>query len=180
MEICSIPGCGKTERSFGWCDMHYMRWHRNGDPLKTKRSPPGNGFTDKDGYKRAFRTGKLEHHVIVERVLGREIRYPEEIHHVDGNRDNNAPTNLVICPNRAYHRLLHVRQKALEECGNADFLKCPYCKKYDHPSNMLMKKTKNCVAHHKECHYAYNREYCRTRRKPKLKNNPPDNRILVG
>jgi hypothetical protein len=31
--ICSIDGCGKFVHGHGWCDTHYRRWARNGDPL---------------------------------------------------------------------------------------------------------------------------------------------------
>lgn len=31
--ICTIPGCGKREMARGWCNNHYYRWKRNGDPL---------------------------------------------------------------------------------------------------------------------------------------------------
>ena len=31
--ICSIDGCGKRAASRGWCDPHYRRWRRIGDPL---------------------------------------------------------------------------------------------------------------------------------------------------
>jgi hypothetical protein len=34
---CSIDGCGKPVDSFGWCEMHYSRWRRHGDPLVTSR-----------------------------------------------------------------------------------------------------------------------------------------------
>lgn len=30
---CSIAGCGKRVLARGWCDMHYTRWRRHGDPL---------------------------------------------------------------------------------------------------------------------------------------------------
>jgi hypothetical protein len=38
--LCSIPGCGKPHRSRGFCDMHYQRFRRNGDPLKVSRIRP--------------------------------------------------------------------------------------------------------------------------------------------
>lgn len=30
---CSIEDCEKAARTRGWCDKHYMRWHKYGDPL---------------------------------------------------------------------------------------------------------------------------------------------------
>jgi hypothetical protein len=30
---CSIEGCTKPAKSRGWCQAHYGRWFRNGDPL---------------------------------------------------------------------------------------------------------------------------------------------------
>ena len=36
---CSIDGCGRRARSRGWCEPHYRRWIRNGDPLGKWQSP---------------------------------------------------------------------------------------------------------------------------------------------
>jgi hypothetical protein len=33
---CSIPDCKKKIFGHGWCQMHYSRWRRNGDPLVSK------------------------------------------------------------------------------------------------------------------------------------------------
>ena len=30
--ICSVPGCDKQVRRRGWCNAHYHRWVRHGDP----------------------------------------------------------------------------------------------------------------------------------------------------
>lgn len=30
---CSIDGCGRSSRRRGWCNKHYGRWRRHGDPL---------------------------------------------------------------------------------------------------------------------------------------------------
>lgn len=34
--ICKIEGCGKPHLARGWCYVHYQRWQRSGDPLKTR------------------------------------------------------------------------------------------------------------------------------------------------
>ena len=35
MEQCSIDECEKPSRARSWCDMHYQRWQKHGDPLAT-------------------------------------------------------------------------------------------------------------------------------------------------
>jgi hypothetical protein len=32
--LCSIEGCGKPVNQNGYCNSHYLRWYRHGDPLK--------------------------------------------------------------------------------------------------------------------------------------------------
>jgi hypothetical protein len=32
--VCTIEGCGKRQRSGGFCTLHYQRWRRHGDPDK--------------------------------------------------------------------------------------------------------------------------------------------------
>lgn len=33
MSQCSIEGCDKSHYAHGWCNMHWQRWRRHGDPL---------------------------------------------------------------------------------------------------------------------------------------------------
>jgi 5-methylcytosine-specific restriction endonuclease McrA len=33
MKECSIPGCVRPFHARGWCEFHYRRWHRQGDPM---------------------------------------------------------------------------------------------------------------------------------------------------
>ncbi len=33
MQFCAVEGCAKPAFKRGWCDPHYKRWWRHGDPL---------------------------------------------------------------------------------------------------------------------------------------------------
>lgn len=39
--LCNIEGCDKPSRVRGWCETHYCRWKRHGDPLHTFRRRRG-------------------------------------------------------------------------------------------------------------------------------------------
>ncbi len=36
---CSVDGCGGKHRAHGWCNKHYNRWRRHGDPLALVHLP---------------------------------------------------------------------------------------------------------------------------------------------
>lgn len=79
---CDIEGCAGAHKSRGWCDTHYQRWRKHGDPLRVLTSGPtprsreealfsgipvglGAGecwpwqrFLDKDGYGTLKHSGK--------------------------------------------------------------------------------------------------------------------------
>jgi hypothetical protein len=69
---------------------------------------PKHPFADGHGYV-------PEHRLVIERAIGRFLKLSEMPHHVDENRSNNAPNNLVLCQDRAYHNLLHARIHRLEK-----------------------------------------------------------------
>ena len=62
--------------------------------------------------------GGQKHTVVAEAALGKPLPPRAVVHHVDGNRRNNAPSNLVICENRGYHNLLHYRERVLRAGGD--------------------------------------------------------------
>ena len=86
-----------------------------------------------------------EHRLVVEKSLGKPIPATSIVHHIDGNKANNKTNNLVLCQDIAYHNLLHQRQRALDACGNANYLKCTLCHEYDLPENL------NNNGYHDEC-----------------------------
>lgn len=77
---------------------------------------------------------------VAEKALGRKLPEGAVIHHVDEDRSNNASSNLVICPDESYHRLIHVRMRAMKACGNPDYRVCVICGKYDDPGQMQLKR----------------------------------------
>ena len=147
---CSISGCEKSRIARGFCHTHYKRWQVHGDPEKMLRAPNGAGSIT-DGYLLVMKNGerKRQHHLVAEIVLGRPLKYPEVVHHVDEDRKNNINKNLVIC-NRAYHALLHMRMRALEACGNPDYRVCIHCGRHDDP-NMMVPRNKGKVFAHAIC-----------------------------
>jgi hypothetical protein len=140
MKSCAVSGCLNEYMAKGYCNRHYQSAYRYGDPLKAREfGKRGNGSaTGSHGYRAIGINGitRLEHRVIAERALGHALPPKSVVHHVDGNRLNNSPSNLVICPDESYHNLLHRRQKALDACGNAEYKQCRYCKEYDHENNL--------------------------------------------
>lgn len=44
---------------------------------------------------------------MMENHLGRLIKSPEEIHHIDKNRSNNDISNLLLCKDHADHMQYH-------------------------------------------------------------------------
>ena len=47
-----------------------------------------------------------EHRIIVEEMLGRKLSSDEVVHHIDGNKWNNNPDNLMVVT-RKEHALIH-------------------------------------------------------------------------
>ena len=62
----------------------------------------------------------LDHILVAEKALGKFLPSGAVVHHVDGDRRNNHPSNLVICQDQAYHLLLHRRQRVVEMGGDPD------------------------------------------------------------
>lgn len=155
---CRIPGCEKSGRiTLGMCSMHYSRMLRHGDPFIETRRAGGSGHIRKDGYLQVFVEGKdiLDHIDVAQRALGKPLPPGAVVHHVDGDRLNNTPSNLVICPGHGYHSTIHKRTRALDACGHADWCKCTFCKQYDDPKNMRRGTSSDF---HNACKVRYNRE----------------------
>lgn len=155
-KLCSIDGCFNKHEAKGFCNMHYIRYRKLGDPGKAERlvSAKGSGrYIDKNGY--VISSGKKRLHVLIaESALGKNIPKDSVVHHVNEDKLDNRNSNLVICENRAYHNIIHARTRAYNETGDPNKMKCPFCGKYDSPENMYVYKNKY-AAKHRKCYREY-------------------------
>ena len=158
-------GCGQKTRlapqnhtKWGWvkgeslkfCKGHYSPGQGKESPAwKGGRSPRNDGYIlihRPDHPKADSRGYVLEHILIAEKAFGKSLPQKAVIHH-------HTPEQLVVCQNRAYHNLLHRRQRAFEVCGHANWRKCGYCLKYDEPGKLVIYG--HGGARHKECQRLY-------------------------
>ncbi|MDL2342327.1 MAG: HNH endonuclease [Patescibacteria group bacterium] len=51
-----------------------------------------------------------EHRLVMEKMLSRKLEIKEVVHHVDRNRSNNHPDNLMLLPSQSEHIKLHLKQ----------------------------------------------------------------------
>lgn len=83
------------------------------------------------------------HKLIVEESLGYTLPKGSEIHHVDGDKHNNEKTNLVVCPSRSYHKLLHKRQRVIDAGYNPNTHRyCSDCNSFKENSLFYKNKLK--------------------------------------
>lgn len=109
----------------------------------------------KHGHPNAKANGQiLEHVFIMSGLLERALTNLEVVHHRDEDKRNNHPSNLQLFATSAEHEKHHAEQRALIACGNASFMKCRFCKTYDDPLVMVLRKTQH-GAYHNKCYKEY-------------------------
>ncbi len=127
---CKVDGCERFYSAKGLCKLHYSRLLVTGDvgPPGLKRRENGvPTYVDKrTGYVYAnpFLTGKkrttLMHRFVMEQHLGRELESWENVHHINGIRDDNRLENLELWvkPQPAGQRLDDVLRWVVENYPN--------------------------------------------------------------
>ena len=161
---CKVKGCTHPLKypASGLCGMHYQRQRTYGKLFGSKpmRGALGSGHTRVDGYRALQLSNgkrKYEHVLVAEKALGHSLPKGARVHHVNEDRSDNRPENLVICPSVKYHSLLHMRMAALDAGHPANYRFCGLCRKFDDPKNMYVTPNEN-RAKHRECMRAYARK----------------------
>jgi len=103
---------------------------------------PNHPHPTKGGYVRI-------HRLQAEKAIGKILPLTIPVHHY-------SETQLVICQDHTYHKLLHVRTRAYRACGHASWKKCPYCKRHDSTENMIIRKMGKYIGYaHQKCKRQY-------------------------
>lgn len=115
MPLCNADEECEREAKFsnGLCSKHNNMRLRHGRTYKIIERL-GYWITE-DGYIRYWKNGKMtyEHIDIAEKALGHPLPKDAVVHHVNLIPHDNRPENLVICPGREYHNLIHMCMREL-------------------------------------------------------------------
>lgn len=99
---CSLKGCSRRSFAGGLCAMHYRRLTQKGDvgPAEPMREPGVRKprMHQKSGYVMRWVDGQhvLEHRLVMREYLGRPLLPVENVHHINGVKDDNRIDNLEL------------------------------------------------------------------------------------
>lgn len=109
----------------------------------------------------------LEHRYVAEQKLGRLLKNTEVVHHIDENRKNNNPENLIVFKTNSDHSRFHkTGKKQLMDDGTwicpipeNHIKKCKCCKNYFVRKDNI----KFCC---RECYIEYQKKHLCSQKKP--------------
>jgi hypothetical protein len=103
LEHCQHEDCTRPLHAWDLCSLHYSR-AKNGIPLdkeiveKAETVDQIKWYKNKDGYVNGSFKGKflIQHRFVMEQHLGRPLHKFENVHHLNGIRDDNRIENLEL------------------------------------------------------------------------------------
>lgn len=103
---CVIEDCDRPVRSKGYCSSHYNKYRRWGTPTPPARPAPSHKKREaRSGYvlvklpdnPMAMTNGYVpEHRLVMAEHIGRPLMPYENVHHINGVRDDNRLENLEL------------------------------------------------------------------------------------
>lgn len=117
---------------------------------KDKKRINKNGYivVENDTHHKSFDTGTgingvYEHQLIAENLIGRNLKESEVVHHLDSNKSNNSPDNLLVLDNSQHSKLHSWLDKNVIVPKPAQLLRnlkgCVRCGVCEKPINPSMK-----------------------------------------
>lgn len=110
----------------------------------------------------------LVHVAIAAKALGKPLPQGAVVHHVNDDKRDNRNTNLVICQDDVYHRLLHARARVIRAGGLPSTHKicggCKQCLTIDRFGRQASRYD-GLAPRCRECFNAYHIHYYYTKRK---------------
>lgn len=120
MLICHC-GCGKPIPERPWHKRHPSRFlHGHAQRGKRAYGWKGGRRVTKRGYVLIWKPDHpncmasgymFEHRFVWEQANGRLLTRDEDVHHIDGDRQNNAPENLIALPKEQHQKEHRHRRK---------------------------------------------------------------------
>lgn len=109
-KTCTLEECEDVYLAKGYCSKHYQRFAKTGDPRGTFSTAHGEGqkFLDPKGYvilpsrygknhPNGTKSGRIREHIyVMSEYLGRPLAEHENVHHINGQRDDNRIENLEL------------------------------------------------------------------------------------
>lgn len=126
------------------------------DPTGVRFQPGRNPRITRNGYRllympwhpNAGADGYLWEHVwVMSRMIAAPVPEGMQVHHMDGDKLNNSPSNLMLC-DQAQHSRMHMYMASFAACGNPDWRICRFCGKYRPTHEMVPHSNGWC---HREC-----------------------------
>lgn len=100
---CKFDGCDRPLKALGLCGSHYSQSRKQGTLSPIRERPAvrvnreGYVLIRKLGHPNADSSGRiLEHRFVMSEQLGRPLRAGETVHHKNGDRADNRPSNLEL------------------------------------------------------------------------------------